>query len=136
MKALSIKQPYAEFIRRRMKTIETRTWQTQYRGDILICAGLKPADNFDLSEYDLKYGHAIAVAELVNITHFLKEHEEQAQCDYYPNAFAWHLQNVRLIEPFKQKGQLGLFNVNDSLIKWKNYQRISFQNGGQMVANF
>jgi hypothetical protein len=30
----------------------------------------------------------------------------------YPNAFAWVLQNVRAIEPFPVKGQLGLYEVD------------------------
>ncbi len=39
MKALSIKQPWAHYIASGQKTIETRTWETKYRGPLLICAG-------------------------------------------------------------------------------------------------
>lgn len=41
MKALSVKQPYADLIACGRKTIETRTWKTNYRGPLLICSSLK-----------------------------------------------------------------------------------------------
>ncbi len=73
MKALSIKQPWAAAIATGLKTIETRTWKTKYRGPILIVAGRscdKVMMDYVLSEiYDkakfyenLIYGQAIATA--------------------------------------------------------------------------
>lgn len=38
MKALSIKQPFASMIQYDEKHIESRTWETLYRGPVLICA--------------------------------------------------------------------------------------------------
>ena len=38
MKTLSVKQPYASFICHGIKTIENRTWKTDYRGKLLIHA--------------------------------------------------------------------------------------------------
>jgi hypothetical protein len=38
MKAVSIRQPYASLICSGIKNIENRTWNTKYRGDILIHA--------------------------------------------------------------------------------------------------
>ena len=38
MKTLSVKQPYASFICHGIKTVENRTWSTDYRGKILIHA--------------------------------------------------------------------------------------------------
>ena len=41
MKALSVKEPWASLIRSGKKTIETRTWNTNYRGKLLICTSQK-----------------------------------------------------------------------------------------------
>ena len=38
MKVLSIQQPYASLIMLGFKTIETRSWATKYRGELLIHA--------------------------------------------------------------------------------------------------
>jgi ASCH domain-containing protein len=40
MKAISIRQPWAHFIVKGYKDIENRTWKTNYRGPILIHAGV------------------------------------------------------------------------------------------------
>jgi hypothetical protein len=42
MKTLSIRQPFAILICRGIKTIENRTWDTTYRGKLLIHASGKP----------------------------------------------------------------------------------------------
>ena len=40
MKVLSITEPFATLIKNKKKFIETRSWKTNYRGKILIHAGL------------------------------------------------------------------------------------------------
>ena len=115
MKALSIKQPWAEAIARGLKTIETRTWQTSYRGDLLICSSKKPDQSFDLTGEELLYGFAICVVELYDIEKMKSEHEKNAMCDIYPDAFSWHLRNLRTIKPFPVKGQMGIFNIEFKL---------------------
>jgi len=132
MKALSIKQPWAYFIARGIKTIEIRSWQTHYRGRLLICASQTPAPlvkkTKDIDQAGrfytferampgngdyMHYGKAIAIAELYDVTDFLPSHEGKggSLIDHEPGLFAWHLRNVEIIEPFAVKGQLGLFNV-------------------------
>ena len=44
MKAITIKQPWASLIVSGLKDIENRTWKTNFRGRVLIHAGMK-ADN-------------------------------------------------------------------------------------------
>src|ERR1017187_2262128 len=104
MKAISIKRPWANLIASGQKTIETREWSTPYRGQILLVSSkipkIEPA------------GCAVAVANLVDCRVMTKVDEDAAQCSIYPNAFAWVLQNVRAIEPFPVKGQLGLYEVD------------------------
>lgn len=134
MKALSIRQPWASMIAHGLKKIETRTWQTNYRGDLLICAGAKPddwliqrpatvhpirgvwCDAREPGDEDFEnfypFGQAIAIAELHSIEPMTREHELDACCEIYPGAFAWHLRNILPIKPFAVKGQLSLFEVD------------------------
>lgn len=142
MKAISIKQPFAGLIATGQKRLETRTWSTDYRGPLLICAGatshylfefydvewgilgLKNYSAKSMFELDKKiawtYGQALCVVDLVGVKEFKKSRamEDDACVDWYPGAFAWELENPRLIEPFDVKGQLRLFDVNENLIKY------------------
>ena len=115
MKAISIRQPWADFIVKGVKTIETRTWTTDYRGDILICSSklFDPAWNDMRLEYrnSLAYGKALCIAELYDIKPMTAEHQEEAGCKVYPGAYSWFLRNIRLITPFLVKGKLRLFEV-------------------------
>lgn len=105
MKALSLKQPYASLIVEGLKTIETRTWATKYRGQILLLASASIKRG--------RWGHAVAVADLVDCREMTKKDEKAACCKIYPNAKAWILSNIRPIKPFPAKGKLGLFNFTD-----------------------
>ena len=107
MKAISIKEPWASMIREGRKTIETRTWKTNYRGKILLCASQKPKS--DIS------GTAFATAELTDIRPMTKADEKDACCEVYDRAHSWFLENVTPIRPFPVKGQLGLFDVDYNL---------------------
>lgn len=56
-------------------------------------------------------GCAVAIAEVIDCRPMTKRDEVAAQCEVYPNAFAWVLANVRPITPFPVKGRLGLYEV-------------------------
>ena len=142
MKAISIKQPFAGLIATGQKTLETRTWSTDYRGPLLICAGAKSHDLFECYEVETgtllllndsarsafsidkkiawTFGQALCVVDLVGVRSFKKGNamENDACVDWYQGAFAWELENPRLIEPFDVKGKLRLFEVDESLIKY------------------
>ena len=47
MKALTIRQPWASLIAAGVKTIETRSWSTKYRGPLAIHAGLSLPPSLD-----------------------------------------------------------------------------------------
>lgn len=127
MRALSVKQPWASNIADGFKTIEVRTWKTNYRGDLLICSSKKPDNNSQkILEQFAKWGwepnyilgKAICIVELYDITKYLPEHEFNAGSPKAPeNCFAWHLRNVRKVEPFPVTGKLGFFSVPDELIQ-------------------
>lgn len=111
MKALSIKEPWAGKILRGEKTIETRTWDTYYRGPLLLVASKKPLS--DLS------GHAFAVVELKATWPMTANDEEKACCKSEEGCYSWLLEDLHPTELFEVKGQLGLYEVPDSLIKLK-----------------
>ena len=107
MKALSIREPWATLIAKGEKTIETRTWKTNYRGKILLCASKNPKSEIS--------GKAFAVAELLDCLPMVKDDERFACCKTYPRANSWFLGNIILIKPFEIKGQLSLFEVEYKL---------------------
>lgn len=109
MRALSIKEPWGGMILNGEKTIETRTWKTNYRGDFIVCVSKKPISPLS--------GFAVCIVNLVDCRLMTKEDIELAKCEVYPGAYSWVLDNVRKIEIFPVKGQLGLFNIDDRKIK-------------------
>lgn len=106
MKAISIYPRFAMEIAYGRKTIECRTWQTRYRGDLLICAGAK-------REPGCVAGHALAVCTLASIQPFIETHLNRARMNEMPDrpSWAWILSNIRPIRPFPVKGRMGLFDV-------------------------
>lgn len=116
MKALVVRQPWAWAIASGQKTIENRTWPTPYRGPLLIVAGLSKAslkEGRDLirglpSDSDLLFGFAIATVNLVRCVPLSQCPESR----FAEGPWCWILEEVRAVaEPFRVKGQLGLFNV-------------------------
>jgi hypothetical protein len=103
MKALSVKQPWANMIAAGEKTIETRTWGTDYRGDLLIVSAKSPRIH--------PAGFALAVAQLVDCRSMTEKDQLEACSSYYEGAMAWVLDDVRAVKPFLVRGQLGLFEV-------------------------
>lgn len=131
MKCLSIKQPWAELIARGEKRLEIRSWQTNYRGPLLIHSSQKPdrmkvfpktvkdgkiwcEDLADPGELDGFYylGKVYFTVDLVDIMQFKHDHELDACCPYQPDLFAWKFENVRLIKPISYKGKLNLYEIN------------------------
>lgn len=104
MKALSLKEPWANLVRNGKKTIETRKWKTNYRGKLLICASAKPKSEFS--------GNAIAIVTVVDCRPMTKDDEKKACIALYPRANAWLLKDITPIKPFPVKGKLGLFEVD------------------------
>jgi hypothetical protein len=103
MKALSVKQPWANLIAAGDKTIETRKWATDYRGDLLIVSSKTPRIE--------PAGCALAIVRLVDCRPLTERDEAEACCAWYPDAYAWVLDDVRRLEPFPVTGQLGIYEV-------------------------
>ncbi len=103
VKALSVKQPWANLIASGKKTIETRTWQTKHYGALLIVSSKRPAIN--------PAGCAVAIASLTCCWPMSELDEERAMCSVYEGAFSWVLSGIVKIEPFPVSGSLRLFDV-------------------------
>lgn len=110
MKALSVHPVYAGLIFAGEKTVECRTWKTDYRGDIVICSTNRKVK-------DTIPGHALCVVRLADVVPFTKDHLQAACMDEMPEGecFAWILEDLRYIRPVKVKGKLSLWNYDGPL---------------------
>lgn len=128
LKALTIKQPFASLVVWGEKTLEIRTWKTNYRGRLLICAGKSPhvgklfvpgtdvlipdASVFFRKNKDVfPQGVAVGIVELVDCRPMTKEDELAARIPYIPGSFAWVFRNPIEVVPFDVKGKLGFFDI-------------------------
>lgn len=129
---LGWKQPYGTLMLH--EKIETRTWGTNYRGLVLICASQTPysiskvlsiseAQTFRIDQiirkvpgYELfqakpyqhlPMGKAIAVGRLVESRQMLKSDEERTFVQYDPDLFCHIYEDVTPITPFEIKGCQG-----------------------------
>jgi len=103
IKAISVKQPWANLIVSGQKSIETRLWETSYRGPLLIVSSKKPRIE--------PAGCALAIVDLVDCRRMVAADEHSAMCEIYDGAFAWVLRDVLPIAPVPIRGQLGLYEV-------------------------
>ena len=108
MKCLVILQPFADLINSEDKTLEIMSWQTKYRGDIIICAG-KRNHNYHPDYKTDNRGMALCIVELLDIIPFQKKHEKLAKIKHIKNHFAWVIKYKKHIPNIELKGQLGLF---------------------------
>lgn len=99
MKALSVSPDFALDILTGRKNYEYRSWDTQYRGRILICSTQKKIEG-------TIPGHALITCEIINTKKIAA------------NKFAWKLDNFIAIKPFAVKGQQRFFEVDDNLIEF------------------
>ena len=130
MKALTIKEPWATLIIEGYKKYEFRSWKTNYRGKILIHAGLSLENNMKerFKDYNLEYklGYIIGEAEIVDCILVDKELNEKLRTinplvygiSNHVENYAWELENIKKYDnPIPCKGKLGLWNYeveNDS----------------------
>lgn len=123
MKVLTIREPWASLIIEGYKEYEFRSWKTNYRGKILIHAGLNIEKNnlVKFKDYDINIqkGKIIGEAMLtdcVKVTEdFQKELLKKDKIVYgqsdHASDYAWKLENViKYEEPISVKGKLGLWN--------------------------
>lgn len=130
MKVLSIKEPFASLIKERIKTVETRSWKTKYRGEIYIHASLKKINIKDerikkllelLPNKDMQYGHIICKCNLIDCIYMdedyvnnIKKNKQEYLCGHYEvGRYGWVLELIEVLkEPIPAKGYLGIWNYD------------------------
>ena len=118
MKALSLQPYWATQVFEGKKTVECRTWKTDYRGWLLICS----SNNNKIP--GTICGRGLIVAHLADIVPFEEKHLEPACMTEMPDTpcYAWIFDGFEDILPFKVKGKLHLFDVDDDLISYVNFE--------------
>ena len=106
MKAISIRQPWATWIAEGKKTIETRPWKTEYRGDLLIVSSKTPSTG------GLPLGQALCVVRLADCRPLTKDDENATRSKFLTGLYAWVLKDVRKLKPFPVRGHQGLYEVD------------------------
>ena len=125
MKVLTIREPFATLIKDKVKIYETRSWKTNYRGEIYIHAAKarSKASNVSIASSYLKSQenpeHIICKCLLKDciymdedfINEVKKNKEEYNSGHYKVGRFAWQLEVIEVLkEPIYAKGQLGIWN--------------------------
>lgn len=129
MKVLSLTEPYATLIRDKKKLVETRSWKTNYRGELYIHASStkiskESRENKELMSLidgnNLNYGKIIVKCELVDCIYMTEDfvknmknnnYQEYICGGYEVGRFAWILDNIEVLEnPIEAKGSLGIWN--------------------------
>lgn len=126
--ALSWKQPFANLMLH--GKIETRTWSTNYRGWVLICASKMPYDShlllnimtkdnflamedlFKQNGYPVLHKVAMAIGCLVDSRPMQPEDSEKCFVRYYKDLYCHVYENVQPIKPFAWKGTQGWKELN------------------------
>ena len=117
MKALSLKQPFAELILQGKKKIELRKWNTKFRGQFLIHAS-KTLDKEAMQKFgfeELPTGAIVGKANLINVKKYANKKEHQKDKDLHLASNYWGnygfiLENVEIINPtIPAKGKLGFW---------------------------
>lgn len=117
MKALSLKQPWAELILQGKKKIEIRKWNTHFRGTFLIHSSKVPdAKNMKKFRFEnLPCGFIVGKAELVNVKEykndkdFIKDKSLHLATEDF-GKYGFLLKNVRRINKIPAKGKLNFWN--------------------------
>ncbi len=111
MRALSIRQPWASLVAFGEKTVECRSWTTRFRGRFLVCSS---GHDINADGLLLPAGYAIATVDLVDIKPFTRSDLDAACMSQVPDGphWAWVLEGAREVEPFRVRGQLGLFAID------------------------
>lgn len=132
MKALSLKQPFAELILQGRKRIELRKWNTHFRGDFLIHSS-KASDKMAMKKFgfsNLPCGFILGKVKLVEVKKYKNKKEHEKDKNLHLASSSWGdygfvLENPVRIEKISAKGSLNFWNF-ELRKKWKlkNYKKI------------
>jgi hypothetical protein len=123
------------------KRIETRSWSTEYRGEVAIhasagtgsCrithevealfkrAGMELPSGWPMTAAEYPLGKIVAVGRLIDVSEMTVDiinrvsDREKAFGEWSPGRFAWVVTSVRRVDPIPWKGSLGLWKVSKEL---------------------
>lgn len=132
MKALAIKQPWAEAVARGWKDIENRDWRTSYRGPVLIhasklfdddeahayldvikAAGIRTEDRkppLTIGDARRRCGGIIGIAEIVDCV-------SMSRSPWFFGRYGFVMANARAVDLVPCRGMPGLFDVPDEVVR-------------------
>lgn len=132
MKVLSLTEPFATLIYEKKKLIETRSWKTNYRGELYIHASMTKPSKVDLENIELmslvenkkmNYGNIICKCNLVDCIYMTQDYinsikknnyQEYICGEYQVGRYAWILENIEVLNrPIKAKGHLGIWKYEE-----------------------
>lgn len=132
-RVISLLEPWASLIKEKKKYVETRSWKTNYRGELYIHASKKELTKKDYITYkeilDLLdnttflYGYIIVKCRLVDckymddrlIEEIRKDHQEYICGEYAVGRYAWILEDIEVLEkPIPVKGHLGIWKYDEN----------------------
>lgn len=131
MKVISIKEPFATLLMKNIKHIETRSWNTNYRGELYIHASGKTLAKEYLTNdvvneliinMKMNYGNIICRGKLVDCIYMdekyvneMKKNKIEYYCGSYEvGRYAWVFEDIEPIEPILAKGHLNIWNYDES----------------------
>lgn len=119
MKALSLKQPYADLIVDGKKVIETRVWNTHFRGEFYVHAsqGIDKEACARLGVTPSITGAIIGKAHLMDVKEYASQEEWDADREKHlagamikDRVFGFILTGAERTEPVPAKGTLGFWD--------------------------
>ncbi len=122
MKALSLKQPWAELVVSGRKTLEIRTWRTKFRGEFFIHASkISNAKAMErLGFKDLPTGHIVGKAKIVDVKEYNSlEDFNKDENKHFAKGYEWNgklygfvVEDAQRVKEIPLKGKLNFFEVN------------------------
>ena len=128
MKALSLRQPWAELVLQGKKAVETRVWNTKFRGTFLIHASgmdVGACSEFGIDPSSLAVGSIVGKAELADVKAYANDRAFLADAGLHlvsrmalarvgwsgRKKYGFVLRNVARLAPKKCKGSLGFWEA-------------------------
>jgi ASCH domain len=127
VKVLTVRQPWAHLIVAGLKTIENRTWRTNYRGPLYIHAASKMHDR-PVAKIERQFGVTIdpdgltlgAVIGRVNLIDIVT----QSDSLWFEGPFGWVLQDAEAITNAPLRGQMDLFEIPAKTVRQPSLRRL------------
>ena len=124
MKVITLKQPWASLVAYGYKKYEFRSWKLNYRGDIIIHAGLgvdkeamEQVKDLNLNFPSKKLMAIVHIDDCISLNNSISQAINKENRIVYGNkirtGYAWKLSNVRLLDiPEVISGKQGIWNYD------------------------